>query len=141
VNATAPDDSLDGTAIAFGAKYGNGPFSVHGNIYQGTAIGQQFGQITQFGDISSWGGWIQGNYQFNDNWSGHLFYGVDDPDDEDVFAAGASRIENEMIALSTQFTAGPYVLGAEWLHDTVTTGPASTEVEGDQISLSVWYKF
>jgi hypothetical protein len=141
VNATAPDDSLDGTAIAFGAKYGKGPFSVHGNVYQGTAIAQQFAQITQFGDISSWGGWIQGNYQFNDLWSGHLFYGVDDPDDDDVLASGSSRVENEMIALSAQYSVGPYLFGAEWLHDTVTMGAANTELEGDQLSLSFWYKF
>lgn len=140
-NATAPDDSLDGTAVAFGAKYGKGAFSLHGNIYQGTAIGQQFGQITQFGDISSWGGWIQGGYKLNSNWSAHLLYGVDDPDDADVLAAGASRVENEMIAASTQYKVGPYVFGLEWMHDTVTTGAANTEIEGDQISASVWYKF
>ena len=140
-NATAPDDDLDGTAIAFGAKYAKGPFSLHGNLYQGTAIGQQFGQLTQFGDISSWGGWIQGNYKFNDRWSGHLFYGVDDPDDAEVLAAGASRVENEQIAVSAQYKAGPYVFGWQWLHDTLTSGAANTETEGDQLSVSVWYKF
>jgi hypothetical protein len=141
VNAVAPNDELDGTAVEFGAKYSKDAFSIQGNAYQGTAIGQQFGQITQFGDISSWGGWIQGSYQFNKNWSGHLFYGMEDADEADVLAAGASRVENTQIAASTQFKAGPYVLGIEWLHDTLTTGAANTETEGDQISLSVWYKF
>ena len=140
-NATAPNDDLDGTALEFGAKYAKGAFSLQGNAYQGTAIGQQFGQITQFGDISSWGAWIQGGYKFNKNWSGHLLYGVDDPDDADVLAAGASRVENEMIAASTQYKIGPYVFGLEWLHDTLSSGASSTETEGDQISASFWYKF
>ena len=47
----------------------------------------------------------------------------------------------KMIAASTQYKIGPYVFGLEWLHDTVTTGAANTEVSGDQISASVWYKF
>jgi hypothetical protein len=140
-NATAPNDDLDGTAIEFGAKYAKGAFSLQGNAYQGTAIGQQFGNITQFGDISGWGAWIQGGYKFNPNWSGYLFFGVDDPDDADVLAAGASRVENQMIAASTQYSIGPYVFGLEWLHDTVTMGAAGTDLDGDQISASVWYKF
>jgi hypothetical protein len=140
-NAKAPGDDLDGTAVQFGAKYAKGAFSLQGNAYQGTAIGQQFGHITQFGDISGWGAWIQGGYQFNKNWSGHLLYGVDDPDDADVLAAGASRVENEMIAASTQYKVGPYVFGIQWMHDTLTTGAANTETDGDQLSFSVWYKF
>jgi hypothetical protein len=140
-NATAADDNLTGTAVEFGAKFDNGAFSVQGNVYQGTAIGQQLGQITQFGDISGWGGWMQGGYQINKNWSGHLLYGVENPHDQDVLLAGASRVKNEMIVASTQYKVGPYLFGLEWLHDTLTSGPTNREIEGDQISVSVWYKF
>jgi hypothetical protein len=140
--------SLDGTAISGGAKAAFGNFSVQGNIYSGTAIGQQFGHITQFGDISGWGGWVQGSYKFGTGWSGNLFYGLDDPKDKDVAASGNSRLKNETIAASVMYSKGPYVFGVEWLNSKVTLPRACTETncvnndkEGNQISFSTWYKF
>ena len=143
------DDSLDGTAIEFGAKVKFGAFTLAGNIYNGTAIGQQFGHITQFGDISSTGGWVQGSFQFNPNWAAHLFYGLDDPEDDDVIATipnpvlsasapttpvstspVAARLKNEQIAASVMYSNGPYVLGVEWLNSSLdgrgkTTSPGA----------------
>ena len=140
-NATAPNDSLNGTAVEIGASYSQGAFSIQGNAYTGTAIGQQFGHITQFGDISGWGAWIQPGVKFNSELSGYLFFGLDDPDDADVFAAGQSRLKNQMIAASVQWASGPYAFGVEWLHATLTSGAAGTKTDGDQISASAMYKF
>ena len=93
----AKNDTLDGTAFEVGAKVTSGPVMFQGNAYWGTAIGQQFGQITQFGDISSWGAWVQGGYTFTKTWKGYLFYGLDDPDDADVVASGNSAPEEHAV--------------------------------------------
>jgi len=142
------DDSLDGTAVQVGAKVKLGAFSLQGQVYTGTAIGQQFGNLTQFGDVSSTGGWIQGSFQFTPKWAGHLYYGMDDPDDDDLVAAGLTGAKNEQIAASVMYSTGPYVFGVEWLNATRTNlsnltiePPTKTDVDGNQVSFSVWYKF
>lgn len=140
------DDSLDGTAINVGAKVKFGAFSLQGQVYTGTAIGQQFGNLTQFGDMSSTGGWIQGSFQFNPKWAAHLYYGMDDVDKDDAAAAGATRQKNEQIAASVMYSAGPYVAGVEWLNATLTPTTcaptaSSCDIDGNQLSFSVWYKF
>lgn len=150
-------DTLDGTAVEVGAKATFGKFSLAGNVYQGTAIGNQFGHITQFADISGWGGWLQGSLKFTPQWSANLFYGMEKPDSGDVFASIAppgtgvarARGENEMIAASVVYSSGPYVFGVEWLNDKVTmAGKTSAGLEasdisytGNQLSFSAWYKF
>lgn len=142
-------DSLDGTAVTFGAKAAFGNFSLQGNVYQGTAIGHQFGNITQFGDISGWGGWIQGSYKFTPTWSGNLFVGMDDPDDDDVLDSGNSRIENLQLAASVMYSKGPYVFGVEYMMNGLVTGSRDpitgaineNDVDANQISFSAWYKF
>ncbi|MGK2858219.1 MAG: hypothetical protein ACSLFQ_13535 [Thermoanaerobaculia bacterium] len=141
--ASQPDDSLDGTALEFGAKWRAGAFSLQGNIYQGTAIGNNFGNITQFGDITGWGGWMQAGYDFNKRWAGYFFYGTDDPDDKDVLAAigNAGRTKNTMYAASIMYNLSRYGFAFEYLHDVLETGPASTETAGNQISTSFIYKF
>jgi hypothetical protein len=123
-------------------------FSFQGNVYQGTAIGQQFGAITQFGDISSVGGWAQASVKFNPKWSAHLFYGMEDPKDEDVVSSGNKRVKNEQLAVSTMYSTGPYVFGLEWMNTKLTNGTRAfdgsidtSSIKGNQISASVWYKF
>jgi hypothetical protein len=142
-------DKMDGTAVEVGGKFTAGMFSFQGNLYQGTAIGQQFGAITQFGDISSVGGWAQASVKFNPNWSAHLFYGMEDPKDADVVDSGNRRIKNEQIAVSAMYSTGPYVFGVEWMNTKLTNGVRDSEtgaidcssIKGNQISASVWYKF
>lgn len=139
--------TLDGTALEVGGKVSSGPFALQGNLYTGKAIGQQFGEITQFGDISGWGGWLQASLKFNPNWSGHLFYGMDDPKNWDVLNSGGNRIKNEQLAVSTMYSNGPYVFGVEYLHNKLTKGLdnegtiTQSTVSGNQLSFSVWYKF
>jgi len=142
-------DKMNGTAVEVGAKFGVGAFSFQGNVYQGTAIGQQFGAITQFGNIDSWGGWAQASVKMGPKWSAHLFYGMEDPKDEDVLNSGNKRVKNEQVALSTMYSTGPYVFGLEWMNSKLTNGTRDSEtggidtssIKGNQISASVWYKF
>ena len=149
VCAGTDKDSLDGTAVQVGAKASFGPFSLQGQVYTGTAIGNQFGNLTQFGDISSTGGWIQGSLKFGSGWAAHLFYGMDDVDRQDAIAAGASRQKNEQIAASVMYSTGPYVAGVEWLNASLTpttcpqvpTLTSCPSTDGNQVSFSVWYKF
>ncbi len=141
VNAKAgSNDSLDGTAFEFGAKVTSGPVMVQGNVYSGQAIGQQFGAITQFGDISSWGAWIQGGYNFTKQWKGYLFYGTENPDDGDVLAAGGTRLENTLVSAEVIYDLGPYGMGFEWTQ-AKTKYPGGNEVSGDQLAISAIYRF
>lgn len=141
--ASRPDDDLDGTALEIGAKYKTGAFSIQGNAYYGKAIGHQFGQITQFGDIASWAGWVQLGYDFTPRWSGYVFYGMDDPDDDDVLAAlgEAGRLQNTMSALSVMYNVGRYGFNAEWIMAELESGSAATKTDGNQLALSFIYKF
>jgi len=147
--SSAPNDSLTGEAVAVGAKFNVGPVTLQGNAYSGSAIGQQFGHITQFGDISGWGGWLQASLKLGSSWSLNAFYGLDDPKDKDVIMSGNSRVKNEQMALSAIYTKGPYLFGVEWMNDDLTyCAGASTEFscvkdsrEGNQLSFSAWYKF
>lgn len=139
--AKSANDSLTGWAAEFGGKVTSGAFMFQGNIYTGKAIGQQFGQITQFGDIKSWGLWGQAGYNFNKNWSGYLFVGYEKPKKADVLAAKATRIKDEMFAPSIMYNMGPYGFNLEWLHNRVTTGATEVKTKGDQLAASVIYKF
>ncbi|MFA6954526.1 MAG: hypothetical protein WC538_01490 [Thermoanaerobaculia bacterium] len=138
-----PDDSLDGTALEVGGKFRSGPFSLTANLYQGTAIGHIFGNITQFGDVSGWGAWTQLGYDFTKKWSGYVFYGMDDPDDEDVLASigNAGRTKNDMYALSLMYNLSRYGFDLEYIHDTLKSGPNGTKTDGNQIAASFMYKF
>lgn len=138
------NDTLTGTALEVGGKITSGAFVFQGNAYTGKAIGQQFGQITQFGDIASWGAWIQPGLNFNKKWSGYVFLGTEKPKKEDVIAAKATRIKNAMIVPSIMYNNGPYGLNFEWLHDTLTTTNAAgleTDTKGDQFAFSAIFKF
>lgn len=134
-------DSITGTAFEVGAKFTPGNWLLHGNIYTGKGIGQQFGAITQFGDISSWGGWFQVGYNFTKNWSLYGFYGMENPDNKDVLEWGGSRMENTMFNLHLRYAFGPYWFSIEYLHDEVKVGADENKVKGNQIALSWLYKF
>ena len=137
------DDSITGTAFELGGKITPGHWLIHGNFYWGQGIGQQFGAITQFGDIESIGGWVQIGYNFDKHWSLYGFYGFDDPDNDDVLTwiGEGGRMENSMYNLHLRYAIGQYWFGLEWMHDTLKVGPDETEVEGNQIALSWLYKF
>ena len=128
----------------FGGSLTAGPASIKGNIYAGKAIGQNFGQISQFGDIKSVGAWAQAGYNVNKRWTAYIFAGMDKPKKGDVIAAKQTRVKNLMIAPSLMYNLGPYGFNVEWLRDRLTTVAASgaeTNTNGDQLALSVIFKF
>jgi hypothetical protein len=149
VGAEAPageDDELTGTAVGVGGSVRPAPFTLQGNAYWGKAIGQQFGAITQFGDITSWGAWVQGGYDFTPEWSGWLLVGTDDPDDEDVRAAGATRLANVQVAGMARYSLSGYSIGLEYLrastdHVAGETGADEQNFTANQLSLSVLFAF
>jgi hypothetical protein len=136
-------DDLTGTAFEVGGSITPGKLTVQGNVYSGKAIGQQFGHITQQGNVRGWGGWVQGGYDFTPRWSLWAFYGVDDPD-EDRFATDNPglvllRQKNEDIAGMLRFRAGRYALGLEVLRANTTY--AAGKAEATQVAYSVLYTF
>ncbi len=141
------DDSLTGTAVQFGGSVRPVPFTLQGNVYWGQAIGQQFGAITQFGDIASWGAWAQAGLQLDPQWSVWALYGMDDPDDDDVIASGNARLMNTQIAGMIRYSMGGYSIGVEYLRADTDYGAGEpgaiteTEASANQLSLSVLFAF
>jgi len=137
-------DSLTGWAGEVGGKLTAGKAMLQGNFYSGKAIGQQFGQMAQFGDIKSWGAWVQGGFNFTKTWAGYMFVGAEKANTDDVIAAKGTRIKNRMYVPSLMYTNGPYGFNVEWLHSQLTTVAATraeTNTKGDQLAASVIYKF
>ena len=142
--AQAAGDSLTGWAGEFGGKVTAGAAMLQGNVYTGKAIGQQFGQMAQFGDIKSWGAWLQGGFNFTKTWAGYLFVGTEKANKADVIAAKQPRDKNRMFVPSLMYTTGPYGFNVEWLHSQLTTVAATgaeTKTKGNQLAASVIYKF
>lgn len=142
--AQAANDSLTGWAGEFGGKVTAGAAMLQGNVYTGKAIGQQFGQMAQFGDIKSWGAWLQGGFNFTKTWAGYLFVGTEKANKADVIAAKQPRDKNRMFVPSLMYTTGPYGFNVEWLHSQLTTVAATgaeTKTKGNQLAASVIYKF
>jgi hypothetical protein len=141
-NSSKANDKLTGSAVEVGARFQTGPFLVHGNVYTGKSIGQQFGAITQFGEIQSTGGWAQVGFDLNKFWSIFGFAAIDDPKDSDVLASPPNnRLRNVMFAGMLRWKAGPYALGFEYLHSELTSGAAKVKTKGQQIALSALYTF
>jgi hypothetical protein len=139
---------LEGLGVQAGGSVARGPVTFKGNAYWGRALGQQFAQLGQFGDIAGWGAWAQGQLRVSDHWDLSVFVGQDDPRDEDVVreVAGAGRLRNRTTAAMARFTIGTYALGLEALHArTVWADQAGVASEWDtsarQIILSVIYHF
>ncbi|HET7452036.1 MAG TPA: hypothetical protein VFL12_04805 [Thermoanaerobaculia bacterium] len=136
-------ESLDGKALELGAKFQIGGFLLQGNGYTGTAIGQNFGAITQFGDIDSVGGWVQAGYEFAKTWGVYGFWGTDDPSDHDVlkFSPATARLKSTMIAAMLRWKSGPLAFGLEYMGDKLRSGAVPTDTRGRQVALSALYNF
>lgn len=134
-------DDLTGTAVQVGGSIAPGKLTVQGNVYSGKAIGQQFGHITQQGNVRGWGGWVQGGYDVTPRWSLWALYGIDDPDeDESPDLPANGRVKNEAIAGMLRFRTGRYALGLEVLRAN-TTYATTGEADATQVALSVLYTF
>ena len=137
---------LAGWAVAGGGTADIGRLGLRGNVYRGRAIGQQFGQLSQFGDISSWGGWVQAGVRLDPRWSVWGFAGMDDPDDDELLAAlpDSRRVHNHSTALLLRYQLYDYQIGLEYLRAVTRwaegTGPG-IDSAARQFSLSVLYVF
>ena len=140
---SAPDDKLTGSAVEIGARFQLGPFLVQGNGYTGHAIGQQAASISQFGRIQSEGGWAQVGYDLTKHWSVFGWFGMDNPKNSDVLNAfgEAARLKNVMYSGMLRWSSGPFAVGFEYLHSTLTSGPERVETTGQQLALSALFNF
>ena len=134
--------SLTGTGAELGGSYKIGAFLIHGNIYTSKADGQNFTDLTQFGDIKDTGGWLQLGYDITKRWSIFAFYGTVDANKKDVleWVGTGGRVKNQQTVGMLQWSLGQYQLGLEWLHDQVTLG-TNHELKGNQIALSTRFFF
>lgn len=139
------EDELYGQALQIGGRMEVKQVTLQGNAYKGRAIGHQLGQLTQFGDIGSVGVWSQVGYHFTSRWSGWVFMGYGDADDDEVRALeGAGRVSNRSTAAMIRYAAGPLSLGLEWLGNTTDWADGDSPVrarKGNQFSLSALYSF
>lgn len=137
-----PENNLSSTAFEAGARFQTGPFTLHGNAYTGTAMGHHFAHVVQFGDIKGWGAWAQAGLDLTPRWSVWLYYGMDNPDDEDITGTN-EREQAALLVPMIRFKAGPYSTGLELLQSWVdyrTTG-GTEERSGTSILYSVRYDF
>ena len=139
-----PDNDLDSWAMQGGLRVQSGAITLHGNVYRGQAMGHHFAHVIQFGDIEGWGAWAQAGIDLTRHVGLWFYYGTDNPDDEDVRASGADRLNSWVVSPMLRFKAGPYSLGVEWLHnrtDYSISPTLTTERKGNQIALSTRFDF
>lgn len=139
-----PENDLDSWALQGGLRLQSGAITLHGNAYSGKAMGHHFAHVIQFGDVEGWGAWAQIGVDFTRRWGVWLYYGMDDPDDEDVRASGLDRLSSWLFVPMLRYRAGPYSLGLEWLHnrtDYSIDAATSQERTGNQILFSTRFDF
>jgi hypothetical protein len=140
------DNNLDSHAIEGGLRVQSGSITLQGNAYTGKAMAHQFAHIIQFGDIEGWGAWAQAGFDFTKRVGLWAFYGIDDPNDDDVRASGAGndRLGSWLVSPMLRYKAGPYSLGLEWLYNRTKYASGATAVDerkGSQIALSTRFDF
>ena len=148
-NAPTPIRS-EVTSVGYevGGQWKPGPWTFKGLAYAGNGLGEIFGAMSQFGDISERGGFVQAGYSFTPNWSLYAFYAYSKPDSKDVITwmghGATGLLRNRQAALSLQYTAGSYDLSAEWMHDKIDSTSNGTDrktTTGNQVSLNALYRF
>lgn len=139
---------IKSTAFEVGGMVKPGNWNIKAFAFTGNGMGQNFGALSQFGDISETGGYAQVGYSFNKNWSLNAFYAVDNPDKDDVLrwrGTAVGLLNNRQTALNLIYANGPYKLGLEAMHDklehTVGTTANTTTESGNQVSVSAQYTF
>jgi hypothetical protein len=141
--------NIKSTAFEVGGMWMPGNFIVKSALYTGNAIGQIFGDLSQFGDIKDKGGYLQVGYKFTPNWSVYGFASASKPDEGDVLRWRAPNtaglLKNRQQALSLQYTAGSYDLSVEWIHSnldsTTTNGLGRQKTSANEFTLNGNYRF
>jgi hypothetical protein len=136
-------NNTTGSGVEVGGNVTAGKLTIHGNVYTGKNLGQQFAHITQqvtaAGEIKGSGAWVQGGYEFTPHWGAWLFYGLDDPKEADSPGlTGNFRSKNEDVSGMVRFRAGRYQLGVEYFGAN-TTWATSGKQKATQVALSVNY--
>lgn len=146
--ATPIASSLKSTGFEVGGSWKPGPFMLKGLLYTGSGLGEIFGNLSQFGDISETGGYVQAGYNFSKNWSVNAFYAMSKSDHNDVVEwlgnGSTGLLKNRQGALSVIYASGPYQLGLEWIHstlDSTTDGSSTKSTSGNQLNVSALYTF
>jgi hypothetical protein len=137
-----PGSNVSAWAAEGGGIITPGHFTLHGNVYYGKNIGQEFAHINQQLNIRGWGAWAQAGYDFTTRWSLWGFYGTDQPNvrrfiQDNPTAPAVARQQSHVGDALLRFRAGRYALGLEYFR-TVTrwnTGPTNA----NQVALSVLY--
>lgn len=144
-------DKIKSVGYEVGGQWKPGPWTFKGLLYAGNGLGQIFGAMSQFGDISEAGGFLQAGYNFTPKWSLNAFYSLSKPNRGDVVRWVATTptsnalLKDQQAALSLQYASGAYELGIEWMYDVLNyqTGPTGEHksINGNQVSLNALYKF
>ena len=131
-----------------GGQWKPGPWTFKGLAYSGKGLGEIFGAMAQFGDISESGGYVQVGYNFTPHWAAYGFYAAARPDKQDVITwmghGSSGLLRNNQSALSLQYTEGAYDLSVEWMHDKLdftSDGVTRKTTSGNQMSLNALYHF
>jgi hypothetical protein len=148
---------LTSRALEVGFSTTRGDLAIAANGHYGKAMGHQFAQIVQFGDIKGWGAWGQVGYTVNPRWSVWGFVGTERPDEADigdaattvteangaVLAVAARRFKSWLVVPMIRYRSGAYALGLEWLHNETQIGPSANNKyrSGNQVALSARYDF
>ncbi len=151
VSGTAPTpitDSISSWGGTFGWAWHPQSWSLVGAVYAGKGIGQLFGSMFQFGDISTKGGYVQGGYKFTPNWSGYVSYAMDKPNADDVITwmgyGSSGRLKGQQTAADLIYSDGPFDIGFEFMHaslEMTTNGTDRITNDGNQISVGAMYHF
>lgn len=135
-------------AFEVGGQWTPGPWEFKSVVYTGQAIGQIFGDLSQFGDIKDSGGYVSSGYNFTENWSANLFYSTSRPNADDVIRwmgnGATGLLRDQQYAANIQYTVGDYAFALEWIHAlllTTTNGDNRIDTGGNQVNLSAMYKF
>lgn len=139
---------LTSTGLEVGGSVAPGPFTLHGNLYYGRAIGQQFAFITQQGNVRGWGAWAQAGYDFTPHVGFWLFYGTDQPDavgyriDNPGLPPLARQLNHDLDAL-IRIRSGRYALGFEYFRAVTRWAGAAAAANGvtsaDQFAISTLF--
>lgn len=150
-----PGPDLTSRMVEIGVTTTRGALSFAANGHYGKAMGHQFAQIVQFGNIRGWGAWGQLGYAVNPRWSVWGFFGAERPNENDLtnnpvtdasgaaLALGARRFSSWLWVPMVRYKSGPYALGLEWLHSEVQVGPSAVNKtrSGNQVLLSARFDF
>ncbi len=153
VTGTAPTPiagTITSSALELGTAWHPGPWSLVGAVYTGKGLGQVFGAMAQFGNISETGGYVQGGYKFTPHWGLYASYATAHPNENDVITwigqGSSGLLKSQQYAIDLLYGDGPFGVGLEWMHATLdsttaATAPATTSTSGNQFSLSAIYHF